>query len=95
MFFNTQIDWNTLEIVHVLTLRAFAPNNVFDATAETGYLTRVGDNPELAELSKYIFSDDYQFVTNLPSDFKNQMIQIIQMVYRAGIRKTDSRVKSM
>lgn len=95
MFFNSQADWSLMNVDNVIALRAAAPDDVFNKTSEPGYLIRVGDVPELAELSDCLFGDDYQFVTRMPASLRNPAIQLMQMTYRENIRKADSRVKAM
>lgn len=95
MFFDPSSPWNQLESTDVLIIRAFAPDGVFTSTAKAGYLNSIGGIPYLAELVDDIFCDDYQFVTKLPAGSKNQLIQLVQMVYRQGIRVSDKRVKEM
>jgi len=98
MFFDQNNDWNLMEAVHVLTLRACAPENVFILAAQSGYLTRVGGNHELSRLSDFIFEDDFYFIENLPDDLKSvqpQLIQLIQLAYKNKIRQADLRVKKL
>lgn len=98
MFFDPGVDWRPLKPYHMLVLRACAPANVFTITAKSGYLIRVGGIPELSEIANAIFTSDYEFVTNLPSrwkEFQPQLVTLIHLVYRSNIRPTDPRVKAM
>jgi len=98
MFFDPSVDWTVLEPYQVLTMRACAPNGVFTSTAKTGYLTRVGGNPELSEIADAIFGDDYWFITHLPenwSDIKSELITLMILSYKKGIRRVDKSIQSL
>ena len=98
MFFQPDIDWAELAPHHVLTLRACAPAGVFTSTAKGGYLSRVGGDTELSEVATAAFTNDHECLDNLPASCKTmrpQLVQLMQLAYRKGIRSADSRVKSM
>lgn len=96
MFFSNKPDWNRLNRFDVISLRIFAPDGIFNETSKAGYLTQVGENPNLAPLADSVFNDDFKFISSIsdPQE-RNAAIQLSQMVYRRGIRKADPTVKSM
>lgn len=98
MFLDSSVDWSGLKPFHLLALRACTPDGVFTEKAKGGYLTQVGKGTALAEMTNWLFADDYEFVTSLPVEWQKlraQLIPLMQMAYRYRIRPTDSRVKSM
>lgn len=98
MFFDESVDWNRLDPTDLLTIRACAPGNVFTNTAKAGFLARVGSNPTLFALTDALFGNDSEFLAKLPEDLqqaKAELIQLIQLAYRHGIRMADAAVKRM
>lgn len=100
MFFNPNIDWLQLEPYHILALRACTPSNVFTEAAKAGYLTRISGDHDRVELANCMFTlgDDYAFVKHLPDSLKElqpQIVQLVQLAYRKGIRNADRLVRDM
>lgn len=98
IFLDPDVDWHQLEPIDILILRACSPQGVFSTTAKGGYLTQVGKNADLLAIADAIFANDYEFVTNLPSEWvevQPQITQLMQLAYRKKIRPADNRVKSM
>ncbi len=97
MFSEHKTGWNTMKPVHILTLRACAPKEVFTTATREAYLSLVEKNPELTSLSSFLFKDDYQFLNTMPEDLKKdfgpQLKVLMQLVYQKGIRPADSRIR--
>ncbi len=96
--FSPENIWEDLAPVHVLALRALAPERVFTPGNREEYLKRVTDDQTLQQIADAIFSDDFGFVRSLPKEFQdleNLLIQLVQIAYREGIRPADARVKAM
>ncbi|HSI21349.1 MAG TPA: hypothetical protein VLA04_06725 [Verrucomicrobiae bacterium] len=98
IFFQPTNDWNRLEPHHVLALRACTPLNVFTPTAKGGYLTQVADNAALASLASVMFGSDYDFLTNLPDEYRYlqpELTQLTILAYRHKVRSGDARVHNL
>lgn len=95
MFYDSNNDWLSLEPHHILVLRAVTPDGVFVPVAMSGYLARVQGNPDRSAIADSLFSGDYEFVLNLPAEVRAELIQLMQLAYRKGIRPADPRVKAM
>lgn len=98
MFFGPDVDWPNLEPIDILVLRACAPSGVFTPAARGGYLTRVGGDEDRSEIADAMFATDFEFIDKLPPAWqkvKQELITLMQLAYRKGIRPLDSRVKSM
>lgn len=98
MFFDSSSNWDALEAPHILIMRAAAPTGVFTLTAKSGYLTAIDGDVEKSKIANSIFGDDYDFFMKLPRDwqtFKGQLVAVMQLAYRRGIRRSDSRVQRM
>lgn len=98
MFFDPGNNWTRLDPIDILAIRATAPKGVFTPTAKGGYLTQVRGNPEFTALADALFSDDEGFITHLPAQWQQlqpQLLQLMQLAYKSGIRAADLNVKRM
>lgn len=91
MFFDPSVDWSRFDPLHLLVLRACAPRNVFTREAKAGYLTRVGGNEDLTEITNAIFADDYTFVNAIP-ELRAILVPLMQVAYEYGIRPAEPRL---
>ena len=99
MFRAEWVDWTEFEPYHLLALRACVPNTpVFTADAKRDYVIRT-TGTELAKLADTLFSRrDYEFITELPGayqPYRDQLLSLMQLAYRKGVRNPDTRVRAM
>lgn len=67
MFSQPDLKWNC-EPYQILTLRAFAPDDVFTEEAKELFLEQVGDDESLADLADALFGDDQDLLSCLPEE---------------------------
>ncbi len=99
MFFDPGFDWLSLEPHEILALRACAPDGVFTETAKGGYLTHVSGHPLYSGIANCLFgTSDYEFIIGLPESqkkLKPELVVLMHLVYRHGIRPADRQVKNL
>jgi hypothetical protein len=95
MFSDLNVDWSSLEPVHILAMRAIAPKGVFTPAGRSGYLMQVKGNSDLTGMAAMLFVDDFGFANHLWPSVRPQILALMRMAYDHGIRTADPRVKSM
>lgn len=98
IFTGSRAPWRGLTPFHVLAMRAVTPAGVFTPEYKPAYLDQIQGNGFLSEIADVIFASDHRFLSELPVEWtglRSQLIQLMQLAYRRGIRVPDLRVSSM